>query len=155
MWGCITYNSDWHSSTTWLRNKFYHYASWFTSRLNTTSPPHPPHPFAFFVGSVLFIFLVFSCCPIMCTYVLSSVSWCPSQFTHQNRCSVRLYLKLFVGERMSYLRYLCLFVYSGVHTHIMSCLLFCFSSYCATWDASFSGLSILDCPFGILSCLLM
>jgi len=30
------------------------------------------------------------------------------------RCSVRLYLQLFVGELMSYLRYLCLFPYSGV-----------------------------------------
>jgi hypothetical protein len=29
--------------------------------------------------------------------------------------SVRLYRQLFVGGLMSYLRYLCLFVYSGVH----------------------------------------
>ena len=32
----------------------------------------------------------------------------------EKRCSVRLYLQLFVGGRMSYLRYLCLFAYSGV-----------------------------------------
>ena len=40
------------------------------------------------------------------------------------RCVVRLYLQLFVGELMSYLRYLCLFAYSGVQPHIVLC--FCF-----------------------------
>jgi hypothetical protein len=30
------------------------------------------------------------------------------------QCSVRLYLQLFVGGLISYLRYLCLFTYSGV-----------------------------------------
>ena len=44
---------------------------------------------------------------------------------HIKRCSVRLYLQLFVGGRMSYLRYLCLFAYSGVQ-HIMSCVFFIF-----------------------------
>ena len=32
------------------------------------------------------------------------------------QCSVRLYLQLFVGGLISYLRYLCLFAYSGVNT---------------------------------------
>ena len=36
----------------------------------------------------------------------------------KNKCSVRLYLQLFVGGRMSYLRYTCVLVYSGVH-HIL------------------------------------
>jgi hypothetical protein len=36
-------------------------------------------------------------------------------------CSVRLYLQLFVGGLMLYLRYLCLFVYSGVQ-HILCCV---------------------------------
>jgi len=40
-------------------------------------------------------------------------------------CSVRLYLKLFVGELVSYLHYLCLFVYSGVQ-HILCCVI-CFA----------------------------
>ena len=31
------------------------------------------------------------------------------------RCSVRLYLQLFVGGLMSYLRYLFLFAYGGIH----------------------------------------
>jgi hypothetical protein len=37
------------------------------------------------------------------------------------RCSVRLYLQLFVGGLMSYLRYLCLLAYSGVQ-HILGCV---------------------------------
>ena len=51
---------------------------------------------------------------------------------------------------MSYLRYLCLFVYSGVQ-HILCCVL-CLVCllFCAANFASFSGLSILDCPFGFL-----
>jgi hypothetical protein len=80
---------------------------------------------------------------------------------------------------MSYLRYLCLFAYSGVQ-HILCCVafLFCLSSSCVPYVAisldcsfllpllysltfichvscvpyvvRFSGLSIFDCPFGIL-----
>ena len=34
------------------------------------------------------------------------------------KCSVLLYLQLFVGELMSYLRYICLFAYSGLQ-HIV------------------------------------
>jgi hypothetical protein len=39
----------------------------------------------------------------------------------QKRRSVRLYLQLFVGGRMSYLRYWCLFVNSG-DQHILCCV---------------------------------
>ena len=52
------------------------------------------------------------------------------------RCSVRLHV--FVGGRMSYLRYLCLCVNSGVQ-YIMCCVLFCFSSSCGPYVASVSG----------------
>jgi hypothetical protein len=45
---------------------------------------------------------------------------------------------------MSYLRYLCLFAYSGVQ-HILCCVFLC-----VPYVASFSGLSIFDCRFGIL-----
>ena len=66
------------------------------------------------------------------------------------RCSVRLYLPLFVGWLMSYLRYLCLFANSGVQ-HILCCCC-CFVSLrlvsCVPNVASFSGLFILYCPFG-------
>ena len=37
------------------------------------------------------------------------------------KCSVRLYLQLSVGGLMSYLHYLCLFVYSGGQ-HILCCV---------------------------------
>jgi hypothetical protein len=52
---------------------------------------------------------------------------------------------------VSYLRYLCLFAHSGVQ-QIRYCVvfLFCLFSSCVPYDASFSGLSILYCPFGIL-----
>ena len=42
------------------------------------------------------------------------------------RCSVHLYLQLFVGWFMSYLCYLCLFVNCGVQ-HILCCVLFFFT----------------------------
>ena len=62
-------------------------------------------------------------------------------------CSIRLCLRLFVGLLISYLRYLCLFTHSGVQ-HILCCVfalfVFVFCVLC------FSGLSIFDCPFGIL-----
>ena len=44
---------------------------------------------------------------------------------------------------MSYLRYLCLFAYSGIQ-HVLCGV---FSSSCGPYVASFSGLSIFDCPF--------
>jgi hypothetical protein len=56
---------------------------------------------------------------------------------------------------MSYLRYLCLFAYSTVQ-HILYCVLYLFylSSSCVLClvscvpnVVSFSGLTILDCPF--------
>ena len=51
---------------------------------------------------------------------------------------------------MSFLRYLCLLACSGVQ-HILCCVvfLFCFSSICVLYVASFSGLYIFDFPFCI------
>jgi len=54
------------------------------------------------------------------------------------KCSVLLYLQLFVGGLMSYLRYLCLFAYSGVQ-HI---LFYVFHRLVA----SFSGLFLFWLP---------
>jgi hypothetical protein len=49
----------------------------------------------------------------MCLYVLSSVLWCPLRFPHKHY--VGLSLPPVVCRRaMSYVRYMCLFVYSGV-----------------------------------------
>jgi len=47
---------------------------------------------------------------------------------------------------MSYLRCLCLFAYSGP----LYVVVFCLSLSCLSYVASFSGLSIFDCPSGIL-----
>jgi hypothetical protein len=68
------------------------------------------------VGSVLLIFFFKSC------FVLSNYVSLRSMFrvvmsvtiSAYKRCLVRFYLQLFVGGLMSYIRYLCLFVYSGV-----------------------------------------
>ena len=51
---------------------------------------------------------------------------------------------------MSYLRFLCLFVHSGVSNANCVVFLFCLFSSCVPGVAGFSGLSIFDCPFGIL-----
>ena len=53
------------------------------------------------------------------------------------------------GGSMSYLRYLCLFMHSGVQYIVCCVFLFFFSSFCVPYVGSFSGLSIFDCPFGI------
>ena len=90
----------------------------------------------------LFLFL----CVFYYVSLRSEVSCCDVRSYFRMKSSVGLYLKLFVGELMSYWRYLCLFVYSGVQHHIA----LCFSSSCVPYVASVSGLSIFDCPFGIL-----
>ena len=36
-----------------------------------------------------------------------------------------------------------------IHKPHTNTFLFCFSSSCVPWDASFSGLSIVDCSFSI------
>ena len=53
------------------------------------------------------------------------------------RCSVHLYLQLFVGGLMSYLRYLCF------------CFVYLRLVYCVPNVASFSGLFLFNCSFGI------
>ena len=83
------------------------------------------------------------------THVFSVVLWCvftfwvPCNDVHydfcmKKRCSVRLYLQLFVGGLMSYLRYLCLFVYIGVQ-HILCCVfvLFSFTTCKFLWIVDF------------------
>ena len=101
------------------------------------------HP-QIFVGCVLLICLVVLCCPIMILYVLSFVLWCRLRFPNKS-CSVRFYLQLFIGGFMSYLRYLCLFVYSGVQ-HILCCVFVDF--FCRLVYPMFLVYFVL--PFGIL-----
>ena len=96
--------------------------------------------------NVAYFFFSFLCCPIMCLYVLSYALWCPLQFPYKNdvQLTVRLCLQSFVGGLMSYLHYLCLFAYSGVQ-HILCCAFVLFV-FVLPNVASFSGLSIFDCP---------
>ena len=50
---------------------------------------------------------------------------------------------------MSHLRYLCLLENIGVQ-HTLCFFVICLSSPCLPYAASFSVLSIFDCPIGIL-----
>jgi hypothetical protein len=75
---------------------------------------------------------------IMCLYVLSFVLWCPLWFPHKNCVRFIFTPQLFVGGPMSYIRYLCLFAYSGVQ-HILCC---------GFLRILYPLLSVsLDCPF--------
>ena len=56
----------------------------------------------------------------------------------------------FLDIPIHYLRYLCLFVYIVVSNTYCIVVLFCFSSSCVAYDASFSGLFMFDCLFCIL-----
>ena len=61
----------------------------------------------------------------------------------------RIYLQLFVGGLMSYLRYLCLFAYSGVQ-HILCCVFVLFVFVLCILCCQFLWIVHFDCPFGIL-----
>jgi hypothetical protein len=117
-------------------------------------------------------------CPIMCLYVLNSVLWCPLRVQHKKRRSIPSLPPADVGGIMSYLHYLCLLPHSGIG-HILCCVFALFFFVlctlccqflwivhfglplqysitficpvsCVPYVASFSGLSIVDCPFSIL-----
>jgi hypothetical protein len=66
-------------------------------------------------------------------------------YKHIKQFLLRLYLQLFVEGLKSYLRYLCLFVYSGV------VYLFFLSSSCVPYVVGFSGLSTLIAPLVLFS----
>jgi hypothetical protein len=94
------------------------------------------HP-EFLMGSVLLIFLV-CCAVLLCVFML----WVSCVDVRYNFCIktmfgsyFRIYLQLLVRGFMSYLRYLCLFAYSGVQ-YILCCV---FSS-CVLYVVRFSGL---------------
>jgi hypothetical protein len=60
----------------------------------------------------------------MYLYILRFVLWCPLRFPHKNDVLFRVFIQLFVGWPMSYLRYLCLVAYSGVLTTWVTWCLF-------------------------------
>ena len=120
---------------------FKHYTQYRFQQELLTLREHLSSPPVFLVGSVLLIFL-FLC--VMCIYVL--IPRCDVRYDfHIKRCSVCLYLQLFVEGPISYLRYLCLCAYSGVFV-----LFVCLSSSYVPYVASFSGLSMFICLFDIL-----
>jgi len=95
----------------------------------------------------LFSFLVLSYYGSLCSAfrVVMSVT-----ISTLKRCSVRLYLQLFVGGLMPYLRYMCVFAHSGVqHTLGWFCLvLFCFFFFFLRLDMLPVS---LDCLFMVAS----
>ena len=94
------------------------------------------HLFSFFCGVLLYVF----------TFRIPS---CDAHYEFCiKQCSVRIYLQLFVGGPMPYLRYLCLLRIVVSNTYFVVCL-FRLSSSCVPSVVIFSGLSILDCSFGI------
>jgi hypothetical protein len=84
----------------------------------------------------------------MCIDVLSSVSWCLLRFPFKKDFSICLYLQLFVGGLMSYCVF-CVCLCIMVSNTYRVVFLFCFSSSCLPYVASFSELSIFDCVLGI------
>ena len=90
--------------------------------MSGSANPSPAHNLTlFFVWSVLLIIQFF----VLFYYVSSRSEFCVVMSVTISACSVRLYLQLFVGGLMPYLRYLCLLAYSGVQ-HISGCVAFCF-----------------------------
>ena len=90
----------------------------------------------------VFFFLVLFVCLFVCFCLCFFIVFWLSCFSFLFYC---FYLCSGVGGIMSFLRCLCLFVYSGVQ-HILCCVYRCFSTSCVPCVASFSGFSICYCP---------
>jgi len=84
--------------------------------------------------------VLFLCCLIMCLYVLSSVLWCPLRFPYKTMFDSSS--PVFLYER-SYLRYVCLFAYSGAQ-RILCCGFFILRLVYPTLPVS------LDCPLVVV-----
>jgi len=72
------------------------------------------------MGPMLLISIVVLCCPIMCSYVLSSVLWCPLGFP-KKKCSFPLYrqLLLYEGACRIYVICVCLRIVVSNTYHVM------------------------------------
>ena len=105
-------------------------------------PPHVicgirvAHPFSCFCCGVLLCVLSIAFCVVL-SVAITKVMW----FVFTSRCCRRAHI---------------LFTWFAVCFHIVVsntyCVVywFCFSSSCVPYVASFSELSVCDCPFGIL-----
>jgi len=91
----------------------------------------------------VFVLFVFALCTLCCQFLLIA----PSVFSNVNMLCLCLYsscVTFVVGfTELPFL--IAPSVFSNVYM-----LWFCFSSSCVLYVDSFSGLSIFDCPFGIL-----
>ena len=116
------------------------------------APKFPP-VFFFFVGSVLLILLVYvlSFCVSLRSELCVVMSVTISVY---NRCSVRLYLQLFIGGSMSYLRSLCLFAHSVVQP-ILCCDFALFFFVSCILCCQLLWIVLFWLPFGILERLLI
>jgi len=128
---------------------------WVTRWVSTAYPSRAPefYPRFFLVGSVLLIFFVVFCCCfiLLCVFTF----WVPC-------CHVRydFRIKTMFGSSLPPVvcrkAHECLIYVICVCLRIVRCNTYCvvflfyFSSSCVPNVASFSGLSILDCPFSIL-----
>ena len=113
------------------------------------------------------VFLCFLCCPIMCLCVLNSVSVTISAFwfiftyscLQEDPCLIYVFcVCLHIVMSITYCVVFLFCLSSSCAPYVASfsgLFLFCFSSSCVPYVASFSGLSIFDCPFGILNAYLL
>jgi hypothetical protein len=129
---------------TWVtRRVSYKKQKQLTLREHLSSPP------ALLVGSVLLIFLVFCVVLLyMCLFALGPVLWCPLWFPHKTMFGSSLPP---VVCRRTHV-FFTLFVFACVMwcpTHIVLCFVL-FSSSCVHYVVSFSGLTIVDCPFSVI-----
>jgi hypothetical protein len=108
---------------------------------------HPEFTPGFLVGFVLLIFFVF-CIVLLCILKF----WVPCCDVHYNfRTMFESFLPPVVCRRACVLFTLFVFVYvKWCPTHKCVVFLFYFSSSFVSYVASFCGLSIFNCPFGIL-----
>jgi hypothetical protein len=115
------------------------------------SPRAPDFNPSFLVVCALAIFFSFLCYPIIFLYVLGSVLWCPLRFPHKNDIRfVFISRCLYEGSCLIYVICVCLrIVVSNTYCVVLQ---LCFVVRCLVYPMLliFSGLSICDCPFGIL-----
>jgi hypothetical protein len=141
----LCYHRGWQSTSSVpidMLNMYVKKQVLITRRKHMSSPP------VFYGVRVAHLFS-FLCCHIMCLYILSSVLWYPLRFPHIN--DVRfVIISGCLYECACLICVVCVCWRMMVSVTYCAVFLFYFSSSCVPYVTSFSGLSIVDCPFGIL-----
>jgi hypothetical protein len=105
----------------------------------------------YLVGSVLLIFLVFLCCPIMYLYILSSVIWCPLRSPHKSHVHFVFTYSSF-QERSCLINIICVclrFVVSNTYCVVLFILIvivLCAKCCQSLWIVYFSRRRFWDWP---------